>query len=348
MISFAEYRPAPAEHRASDEDAFINALLGTSSSSSASALVLGAVEEAAGMWGRALASATALPAHPSLTPAVLGYLGHELARQGEAVFDIRLGAAGAVDLLPVQSWEVTGGPDPRLWRYRLHVAGPSTWQTVTRPGAGVVHCRLYPHPARPHVGRSPIKWAEQTGNLAALLERSMSWEASTPTGAVVPLPEGATPEQATKFGELLAALKGKIALPATFAGGAGDKAARPDRDWRSERLGPKYSREVVELRSDLRSAVLGVFGIPPQLGDPAAGDSGQREAYRRYLHLTVAPLGQLVAGELAIKLDAPGLQLQFTEMGAADISGRARAWRQLVGKDATMPDADARALVGLS
>ena len=58
------------------------------------------------------------------------------------------------------------------------------------------------------------------------------------------------------------------------------------------------------------------------------------------------PLGDLLAGELAVKLDVPGLRLNFDRLMASDLSGRARAFGSLVqgGMDAER----AAALAGLS
>ena len=77
------------------------------------------------------------------------------------------------------------------------------------------------------------------------------------------------------------------------------------------------------------------------------GDAaGQRESWRRFLHGSVQPLGDLLAVELADKLDTPGLRLTFDRLMASDLSGRARAFGSLVqgGMDA---DRAAR-LAGLS
>ena len=60
------------------------------------------------------------------------------------------------------------------------------------------------------------------------------------------------------------------------------------------------------------------------------GGTSLREAYRRFLHATVAPLGELVQDELRDKLDAPALSLNFDRLFAADLSGRARAFQSLV------------------
>ncbi len=59
--------------------------------------------------------------------------------------------------------------------------------------------------------------------------------------------------------------------------------------------------------------------------------AGQRESWRRFLHGSVQPLGDLLAVELADKLDAPGLRLTFDRLFASDLSGRARAFQCLTG-----------------
>ena len=62
------------------------------------------------------------------------------------------------------------------------------------------------------------------------------------------------------------------------------------------------------------------------------GDAaGQRESWRRFLHGSVQPLGDLLAVELAGKLEALGLRLTFDRLVASDLSGRARAFQSLTG-----------------
>ncbi|MDE0127070.1 MAG: hypothetical protein OXN97_21095 [Bryobacterales bacterium] len=56
----------------------------------------------------------------------------------------------------------------------------------------------------------------------------------------------------------------------------------------------------------------------------------QHGSYRRFLFSTVAPLGRLVAAELTAKLETP-VTLEWGELRAGDISGRARAYHSLVG-----------------
>ena len=53
----------------------------------------------------------------------------------------------------------------------------------------------------------------------------------------------------------------------------------------------------------------------------------------------------VVAAELRVKLDSPGLSLDFSALFASDLSGRARAFGSLV--KAGMPLQEAAALAGL-
>lgn len=85
----------------------------------------------------------------------------------------------------------------------------------------------------------------------------------------------------------------------------------------------------MSLRSDAATAVLSACGVPVELV-AGGGRNFAGEAYRRFLHATVAPLGELVQDELRDKLDAPALSLNFDRLFAADLSGRARAFQSLV------------------
>ena len=61
----------------------------------------------------------------------------------------------------------------------------------------------------------------------------------------------------------------------------------------------------------------------------------------------VPPGAPLFETELRDKLDVPNLRLDIASLAAADVHGRARAWRSLVGTEAKMRDEDAQRLVGL-
>ena len=48
------------------------------------------------------------------------------------------------------------------------------------------------------------------------------------------------------------------------------------------------------------------------------------------------------------KLDTPNLTLSFDGLFAADVQGRARAWRSLAGQEASLDPETAARLVGLT
>lgn len=70
--------------------------------------------------------------------------------------------------------------------------------------------------------------------------------------------------------------------------------------------------------------------IPPSLFTAQSDGTGQREGYRRLLHTTLLPLSQIVSEELTLKLGGT-VKLSLDAIGAADLSGRARAFQSLVG-----------------
>ncbi|MDE0455923.1 MAG: hypothetical protein OXI15_01400 [Chromatiales bacterium] len=76
----------------------------------------------------------------------------------------------------------------------------------------------------------------------------------------------------------------------------------------------------------------------------ASEGTGAREAFRRFLHATIAPAARLVELELSAKLEED-VKLDFPGLMASDLSGRARAFQSLVSGG--MEVAKAAALAGL-
>ena len=340
-------------------DAVVRALVaqaagGVSADPSATA----ALEAAAGSYARAFALAEVAPATPAtraLTPAVLGLMARDLIRRGESVHVIEVGRGG-VRLTPAGSWDVRGGPDPLTWRYRVDLFGPSGNITRHLPSASVVHGRYSIDPARPWAGVSPLGWARLTGKLHASLEDAIADEAAGTRGHLLPVPAGPDGDEVDADGEPadpladlradVATLRGRTVLTETTSAGWGEgQGAAPAADWRPQRIGANPPPSLATLRADSAQAVLSACGCSADLF--VAGDAaGQRESWRRFLHGSVQPLGDLVAAELADKLDAPGLRLNFDRLFASDLSGRARAFGSLV--KAGMDIDDARRLAGLS
>ena len=335
---------AKMEHRESATDAIVTALISQAGGNSTppSVEALGAVEAAAGLWSRAFASATVEPQTPAtlaLTPSVLASIGRGLAVRGEAVF--ALDVNGAVELTQAASWKVAGGTRPETWRYAVELPLPSgkvSKQTLTADA--VLHVRYATRPSAPWAGISPLGMAAETRALATWIERRLAEEAGTATSYVLPLPEGANVD---KLKADIKGGRGRLHIVDTTAAAWGDgTASAPRADWKSNRLGANPPDSLAKLRGDVKADIFGVYGIPSSIH--GTGGSA-RESYRQFLSSTILPLAKLVVEELADKLDTPTLALDFTELRAADIAGRARAYGVLI--NAGMDQAEAAEATGL-
>ena len=251
-------------------------------------------------------------------------------RKGQTSRRVKLGAWPALDLSKARTLDVTGAADASTWRYRCDLAGPSGTTTIVRPAEGVIHCRYSIDPARPWVGVGPLERARLSGRLSAELEAALGDEASGTRGFVLPIPSDGQDSSVADLRRDIGSLGGKTALVETAMAGWGDgRMAAPRGDYEPKRLGANPPASLATLRSDAAQAVLSACGTPIEL--MTAGDgTGQREAWRRFLHGTVQPLAACVAGELAVKLDTPTLTLSFDRLFASDLSGRARAFQSLV------------------
>ena len=340
MWPFAKY-----ENRQSATDLITTALIAQAGGSSVppSVEALGAVEAAAGLWSRAFASATVSPLTPAtqaLRPSIMAAIGRNLAVRGEAVF--ALDVNGVVQLTQAAKWKVTGGVRPETWLYEAELPLPQGGKVVKRtlPAESVLHVRYATRPGAPWAGISPLGMASETQALASWLEKRLAEEVSTVVGFMLPLPEGGD------VSALKADLKkgaGKLAIVDTTAAAWGDgTASAPRQDWKSNRLGASPPETLGKLRSDVKNDIFGAYGIPSSIH--GTGGSA-RESYRQFLGSTIAPLAKIVVEELAVKLDTPTLALDFTELRAADIAGRARAYGVLI--NAGMPPAEAAEATGL-
>ena len=359
---------APAERRGYTEMR-INAAVAEAAGAAVRGAAFGAVEIAAGAYARAFAAAEVEPAGArtsALTPALLASMARRLVTGGEWLGAIEVDPGGAVELREASSWDVRGGAAPSSWRYTVTTSGPSSSLTEVMPAAGVVHVRYATRPGEPWRGRAPLSFAEDSRALAAALELRLGQELAGPVGQIIALPqdaggdgegeggegeggegEGAGADPLAPLRRELGGLGGRLAFVETVAAGWGEgKAAAPASDWTPRRLGANPPATLGALRSAVESCVLGVLGIPASLQAASADGTAQRESYRRWLHGSVQPLARLVEHELSSKLDTDA-RLSFRRLEAGDVAGRARAWRGFVGKDASMPDAEARRLAGL-
>ena len=306
---------------------------------------LAAVEIAAGMIGRAFATATPEPLDArsrALTPETLARIGRALVLRGEWLGSIELNEGG-VYLLPASSWDVSGRADPATWRYRVNLPAPSGTYSVLREASSVVHVRINAPEEAPWLGVSPIRKAGLSVQLAASIERTLSGESRIQSARLAPLPS-ADRKDRDRFARRLAA-GGIVATQTAVSHHLSPGGQEPASRWAPQVIRADPADSMVALRSDAARDVLGACGIPPELSAVATG-TGAREAWRRFLWGTVNPLARQVAAELALKLDMPQLILRFDDLGASDLTGRARAYSSMVR--AGMPPAEAAALTGLT
>ena len=227
------------------------------------------------------------------------------------------------------------GAMPSRYPYR-----PARWQSVHSPPmlsftSDMQRAQVRPGPVS-HPWAWPTKHAPWRRGLSGVLLRKLV----PATSYVLPLPEGADVEA------LKADIKGgrgKLHIVDTTVAAWGDgTAAAPRADWKSNRLGADPPDSLGKLRGDVRGDVLAAFGVP----NLVFGSGGSaREAYRQFLASTITPIAKIVVEELAVKLDTPTLALDFTELRAADIASRARAYGVLI--NAGMPPAEAAEATGL-
>ena len=316
------------EDRAAYTDAIVSALLANVQGSGGSAADVAAVELAAGLWARAFASARVEPDGPAaqaLTPEVLATAARTLILRGESVFSIEL-VGGMPALVPAWSWDIQGGPHPTTWRYAMELAGPTAPEQRNRPSAGVVHLRYSADPDRPWQGIGPLARAGASAALLGRLEQRLSEEANARVGQLLPVPKDGQDESITRLKADLKSLAGNVALVETTAAGWGQGTqARPSREWHLERMGANPPPVLESLRSGAGLDILAACGVPPSLGSANVDGTAQRESWRRFLHGSVAPLGDLILGELREKLDLPELRFSFGKLFASDLTGRARS-----------------------
>ena len=304
------------------------------------------VEACAGLWERAIASATVTPNSAPLRavgPDVLAIAGRMLAMRGEAAFAIDV-AEGMPRLLPASTWTMTGGPEPSRWRYRLDLSGPSGVAMRAVAAAGVVHVRVNVDGRRPWRGVSPLDRAAKTGELAARIEAGMTDEAKIPTSRIVSLAG-----QRDQIERISNALK-KGGIVATGVGQSHTEQVPASR-FVPGRVGPAPDQVSEALRTQAGRDLAGAFGVPPALLNASGDGAGQREAWRRFWIATVAPIGRVMETELRAKLDG-NATVAFEALRASDEDGRSRAVSRRAAAfktfiDAGVERAEAMRLAGL-
>ena len=342
-----------SEQRAGYTDSVVAALLEQAASTS-NVQRTAAVEIAAGIWGRAFASAQ-IEGTDAVTPSLLESWGRSLVKVGEFVCALDIDG-GRLALVPASSWDVSGdSPMPGKWTYRVDVPTPQGIRPRRLPGAGVIHGRVGVDPHEPWRGIPATHWAKDSATLAANLELRASEEAYGPSAMLIPAPiqinepddDDNTSNPLEGLSADLLKAKGSFVVAESMSGGWGEHQSRQSRadDWAVRRLGADFPAANIALRRDVLTDVLSMHGVPPILATVQGDGGAKREGYRQLLHATIAPVARIIAAELSVKLETE-VSISFDELGAADIQGRARAFGSLV--TAGMTTEDAAAVTGLA
>lgn len=322
-------------------DALVTALLGQASGATpAIPTATGALEAAAGLVGRAFAAAeitNAGPATGALSPAFMALVGRSLLRRGELVAKIEIRRARII-LLPAAQHDIDGGPRPDSWVYRVNLAGPDRTETTQRvPAAGVLHVTYGTDPERPWRGLGPLGFAQLAGRLSAGTVTALGDEMKTPIAHFVPIPkDGQDPTLRTLRADIKSARGDALLVESQVQDW--QRGGAPTQAWGAARLGPNPPQALIQAHQRGAQEVLAACGISSALFE-AADAAGAREAWRLALFSVIAPLGRMVRDELRTKLDAPDLRIEWSELRASDLQGRARSFSALRKGGVTATDA---------
>ena len=286
-----------------------------------------ALETAAGALSRAFTAATVTGGGAAITPWTMAQIGRGLVEYGESVW-YRLG----MRLERVENYDL---PTRDGMLYNLNM---TDGRVVTAGPDRVLHVRwnINVYNGR---GVGPLMQARALRTMMQRLEGSMSDELSAAVGYLLPIPDDGQSESVQTLRDQIAALKGKIAVIETARAGWGQGAAQgPRRELDLQRLGPNIPASSVDLYQAARNAVFAACGYPVALVGIEDG-TAQREAWRRYLHGTVAPLGRLVVE--AAGMAGLNISIAWDNLFASDIQGRARAFQSLVASGMSLERAAA-------
>lgn len=323
--------PRPEKERRNYTDAITQAIVSQAGAVAAGAS--GAAEIALGQVSRAFAVARATgPGAQLFNPQVLAKIGRDLIERGDSVW-VRYGRNPG-RLAWVQSYDVQAMEDG-TFRY-------STGTGNKKRRITPLHVRYTFNPLTGR-GTGPLQNAPQLKNFSANLELRMSEEGGGVVGYLLPIPSGGDDESVEGLKSDISRLRGRTAVIETTAAGWGEgRGSAPHQDYQPKRIGPSIPQGNVDAFREAQRAVLGACGVPVELVESSQG-TGSREAWRRFLHGTVQPLGRLV--EQASKDANMSVTLSWDDLMASDIAGRARAFQSMV--NGGMDIEEAAALSGL-
>ena len=332
-------------------DALVSLIQSRAGGASALPGATAALEAASGFVSRSFASADVVMADSTmagmLDPHTLSMIGRALIRQGEYLAVIKMGLQDdSPRLATAASWDVTGGENPASWTYRVSLAGPGEQTAFENlPATSVVHIRYASDTITPWRGVGPLQSARLAGRLSAEVSAALADEMSGPRGQLLPLPnvDGDDPAIDALKSDIRG-LNGGLAFVESMADSFGSGPQNNSTSgWDSKRVGAAVPAASIEAAKMAFAEVVAACGLSVALWDDSQG-TGKREAYRQAIHTVVAALGRIVSAEMTSKMGSD-IRLDWTELRAGDISGRAKALQSMVG--AGMDLTKAMALSGL-
>lgn len=273
------------------------------------------------------AGAVAESANQLLKP-ILPLAFRQMAARGEAVFLI-----SPDGLHPATEAVVLGNHAPDSWIYQLTLQGPSQASTIQVTAAEVLHFRRGCTASQPWRGRSPLLDAGITARTLAALENRVADVSRTKVVTIVSMYTLSEKLRLT-YQRFLGA--GRV-LAITNPQGSNSAPGMVS-------IGPKLDPTTAEALRNLDSKIAAAYGVSPLIVGLDRGDgAARREAYRQLLHGPLSAFARIIETEAAAKLGRK-TQVDLSGIFAADIAGRARAYRSLT--DAGMPGADAARICG--
>ena len=257
---------------------------------------------------------------------------------------------GRLSLMPASAWEVVGDPLPSSWLYRVELAGPSRMSKATLPATAVVHVLWSRSRAAPWKGRGPLTNCGLSARILGGLDRRLGDRAVQPTGGFLPVPVHdvdpvANTSKNDALGNDVAAASGRLLIVNTTAGGDGDRASAPARDFNPTSFGLDIPANVSELRESVEMKIFSATGIPPGLGSMVSSSQAVSSLYRQWLSGPVSGLAARAAKELEFKLEVAPITFGFDAMGHRPLVERATAIKRMV--EAGVDVGEARRVCGL-
>ena len=320
------FRASVVETRStnSETDILVDAIQARVSGRTPEHATLAIAEACAGLWERALASATVMPMSSALmpvTPDLLALVARGLASRGEFVALLRVNpicrgcgscrpADGICEVVQISTCGATG------WTW----AGlrPRSRRATLNPDQ-VLHFRIGASPQEPWRGRSPLRRSRATADLAVGIEGNLILESNIKPTRIASTT--GTPDQAKAFDKALA--QGGIFGTSFGQPLAGQQV--PSSRWEPAAMGPEPDEVFRALRTEVGENICAAFGISPALfnccrrrlgAERKPGEDIGPARWRRS--------ACVIQAELREKLD-PDAEVAFDALRASDEDGRSRA-----------------------